>query len=101
MLKKFLEVLKCYFLGVETFKSIQAVSVEPGILRLFRTQEPFLSRTFGTDLRRIDFWPVVSCEFFFGCNRLLISVTRERVDCNGYILKDEGHEIGGRDSRFE
>ena len=51
-LKESLEVLKCQFLGVNSLKSIQAVFLGPGIIRLFLTHEPFLSRTFGADLRR-------------------------------------------------
>ena len=41
------------FLGVKSLKSIQINSLGPGILRLFLTQEPLLSRTFGADLRTI------------------------------------------------
>ena len=41
-LKESLEVLKCQFLGVNSLKSIQAVLLGPGIIRLFLTHEPFL-----------------------------------------------------------
>ncbi len=52
-LKESLKVLKSHFLGVKSLKSIQVVSLGPGIIRLFLTQEPFLSRNFVADLRKI------------------------------------------------
>ena len=47
MLKYPLKVLRYYFLGVKCLKLIRIIFLGPGIIRLFLTQEPFLSRTFG------------------------------------------------------
>ncbi len=53
VLKESLKVLRCHFLRVKSLKSIQVVSLGPGTIRLFLTQGPFLSRTFGADIRKV------------------------------------------------